>query len=290
VIHVIEGAGGNRDFDGGKLTPRGQGGGLDQEDSATGTFDFGGGMVFPQGPNSWLDTNLTTTQMAPFFPNAGAGQKITMKFRAKVFSFADVVVNGNSLTLYQITEPLTGASSGSVSNPAPFGMNFAGKPLNDPIPDTVLDGATGVITTPAPDGTSDLLDKFTITKPQASISAQLSAPATVVQGGELVYTLELANISSYALNGVQAVVTLPSDVDFTGDLSDSATLQGQNQVVVTVGRLAPGESRTVTVMTEAGEDVSAGTALSASATVRSATAQSVTSNTATTTAIHFVGH
>src|SRR5262249_39176565 len=78
VIHVVEGAGGNRDFDGGKMTPRGQGAGLDQEDSATGTFDFGGGLVFPQGPNSWLDTNLTTTQMAPFFPNAAAAHTTTI--------------------------------------------------------------------------------------------------------------------------------------------------------------------------------------------------------------------
>jgi hypothetical protein len=37
---TVEGAGGNRDFDGGKATPRGQGSGLDQEDSATGTYDF----------------------------------------------------------------------------------------------------------------------------------------------------------------------------------------------------------------------------------------------------------
>src|SRR5262249_18326289 len=111
MLHIVEGAGGNRDFDAGKPTPRGQGPALDQEDSATGTYDFGGGLVFPQGPASWLDTKLTTTQMAPFFPNAGAGPKITMKFKAKVFSFADIVVNGNALTLYQITEPLQATSS-----------------------------------------------------------------------------------------------------------------------------------------------------------------------------------
>jgi hypothetical protein len=287
VLHIVEGAGGNRDFDGSKLTPRGQGTGLDQEDSATGTFDFGGGLVFPQGPASWLNTNLTTTQMAPFFPNAGAGQKVTMKFRAKVFSFADVVVNGNSLTLYQISEPLQNTSSATSSNPAPFGVNFNGRPLNDPIPDTVLDATTGALVKPATDGTPDLLDKFTITKPQASISVEISAPATVVQGGELVYTLNIANVSPYALNGVQAVISLPNDVDYTGDLSDSITLQAPNNVIVTLGRLAPGEARTVKVTTEAGEDLAAGTQLTASATIRSATALPVTSNSISTTAVHF---
>src|SRR5215472_13191281 len=101
---------------------------------SNGTYDFGGGLVFPQGPASWLDTHLTSTQMAPFFPSAGAGPKITTKFRAKVFSFADVVVNGDSLTLYQISEPLQSKSSATSSNPAPYGLDFFGKPLNDPVP------------------------------------------------------------------------------------------------------------------------------------------------------------
>jgi hypothetical protein len=55
--------------------------------------------------------------MAPFFPNAGAGPKITMKFRAKVFSFADVVVSGSVLTLYQVTEPL---QTGTLDNQGTF--------------------------------------------------------------------------------------------------------------------------------------------------------------------------
>jgi hypothetical protein len=289
VIHVVEGAGGNRDFDGNKPTPRGQGSGLDQEDAATSTFDFGGGLVLPQGPASWLDTHLTTTQMAPFFPNAGAGQKITMKFKAKIFSFADVVVNNNSLTLYQISEPLLSTSSATTPNPAPYGMDFFGNPINDPVPDTVLDGQTGALVTSAPDGPSALLDKFTVTKPAVTLEVNLTAPVTVVQGGEVDYSLNVSNLSSHALNGVQAVVTLPGGVDYIGDLSDSITLQDQNDVVVTLGRLAAGESRTITVSSVAGEDLTAGTQLSAKATVRSATAQPVPSNAAATSVVHFNG-
>jgi hypothetical protein len=70
--------------------------------------------------------------MAPFFPNAGAGPKITMKFKAKIFSFADVVVNNNSLTLLQISEPLQSTSSASPSNPYPYGADFFGAAINDP--------------------------------------------------------------------------------------------------------------------------------------------------------------
>jgi uncharacterized repeat protein (TIGR01451 family) len=289
VIHVVEGAGGNRDFDGNKPTPRGQGAGLDQEDAATSTYDFGGGLVLPQGPASWLDTHLTTTQMAAFFPNAGAGQKITMKFKAKIFSFADVVVNNNSLTLYQISEPLLSTSSATAANPTPYGVDFFGNPINDPVPDTVLDGQTGALVTSAPDGPSALLDKFTVTKPAVTLEVNLSAPVTVVQGGELDYTLNVSNLSSHALNGVQAVVTLPTGVDYIGGLSDAITLQGQNDVVVTLGRLAAGESRTITVSSAAGEDLAAGTQLTAKANLRSATAQPVASNTVATSVIHFNG-
>src|SRR5215471_19989004 len=119
---------------------------------SNGTYDFGGGLA----PSSWLDTHLTTTQMTPFFPNAGAGPKITMKFKAKIFSFADVVVSGNSLTLYQISEPLLSTSSASAANSYPYGMDFFGKAINDPVPDTVLDGQTGAVITQAPDGASAL--------------------------------------------------------------------------------------------------------------------------------------
>ena len=161
--------------------------------------------------------------------------------------------------------------------------------MNDPVPDTVLDAQTGALVTSAPDGPSALLDKFTVTKPQVTLVVDLSAPLTVVQGGELDYRLNVSNLSSHVLNGVQAVMTLPSGVDYIGDLSDMTTLQGQNDVVVTLGRLAAGESRTITVSSVAGEDLAAGAQLSASAVLRSATAQPVISNGVATSVIHFNG-
>ena len=78
ALHVwstrVEGAGGNRDFDGDFAPPRGSGVGLDQDDSATGTHTDEPGLTVPQGPASWLDTNLTNPEMINFFPNAGASR------------------------------------------------------------------------------------------------------------------------------------------------------------------------------------------------------------------------
>jgi hypothetical protein len=149
VLYLVEGAGGNRDFDGDLAPARGQGFGIDQDDSATGMTTLAG-FTFPNGPASWLDTNLTSAAFSPVLPGAGSGPKITVKFKAKVFSFADVIVRDNKLTLYQITEPLTSSSSATPGNPAPFGTDVNGTPLNDPIPDTLVDPATGNVSSPRP--------------------------------------------------------------------------------------------------------------------------------------------
>jgi len=183
--------------------------------------------------------------MTPFLSGAGTGPKITAKFKAKVFGFGDVVVNGNTLTLYQISEPLLSTSSATFANPFPFGADLNGKPLNDPIPDTLIDPATAQVVTPAGDGTPALLDVFTITKPDVSGSlfTSVSAPSSVVSGGSIVYDIRVANDSPYALNAVQVVVALPKGLEFDGDVDARTTLQGRVNVVMTIGRLVPGEER-----------------------------------------------
>src|SRR5260370_14814620 len=114
VLYLVEGAGGNRDFDGDLAPARGQDPGIDQDDSATGTASLAG-FSFPNRPASLLDTNLTSPAFSPVQPGAGNGPKITATFKAKVFSFATVLVSDNQLTLYQITEPLTSSSSATMS-------------------------------------------------------------------------------------------------------------------------------------------------------------------------------
>ena len=286
VLYMVEGSGGNREFDGDINQPRGQGAGVDQDDSATGTFSLAG-FNFAKGPAAWLDTHLTDNEMFPVLPGAGTGPKITTKFKSKVFSFGDVVVRGNKLTLYQITEPLQGNSSATPSNPTPFGTDFNGNPLNDPIPDTLVDPATGSVVTAPAVGQSALLDKFTVTKPdlennqdgnaQGGLTAQLSGPSQASAGSTIRYTVRLQNDSGYALNGTQVVVNLPAGASFAGTTSDTLTVHG-SQVVVTLGRLAVGAGQTVQVSAALASGLAEGTSLRASAVVRSSTALPVSSN------------
>jgi uncharacterized repeat protein (TIGR01451 family) len=229
--------------------------------------------MFPNGPASWLDTNLTSISMSPVFSAAGSGPKITEKFKAKVFSFADVVVRDNKLTLYQITEPLTSSSSATPSNPAPFGTDVNGTPLNDPIPDTLVDPATGNVVSAPATGPSALLDKFVVTKPDLSenLHVHLSASHSVAPGGQLTYTLNVHNGSSHGLNGTQAVFEIPSGVTFVSSPDGSATQLG-NQIVVTIGRLEAGGSAVVRIQTQVNAE--AGSELEATALLRSSTALS----------------
>jgi uncharacterized repeat protein (TIGR01451 family) len=280
VLYLVEGAGGNRDFDGDLGPARGSGLGIDQEDSARGTATLAG-FTFPNGPASWLDTNLTSAAFSPVLPGAGSGPKITAKFKAKVFSFADVIVRDNKLTLYQITEPLTSSSSATSSNPAPFGTDVNGTPLNDPIPDTLVDPTTGNIVSAPATGASALLDKFVVTRPDLSedLAVRLSASHSVVPGGQLTYTLTIHNGSSHGLNGTQAVFEIPAGVTFVASPDGRATQLG-NQIVVTIGRLDAGTNAVVHIQTQVNAE--AGSELEATALLRSSTALSVPTNEAHT--------
>jgi uncharacterized repeat protein (TIGR01451 family) len=277
VLYLVEGAGGNRDFDGDEGAPRGSGLGVDQEDSATGTATLGPGLTFPNGPASWADINLTNAEMTAFLTGAGAAQKITTKFKAKVFSFADIVVDENKLTLRQITEPLLGTSSATAANPAPFGTDLNGKPLNDPIPDTLVDPATGNVVTPPAEGTSTLLDKFTIKKPELDekIRVHLSAPRTVSANHTLTYTIVLDNDSTVSLNGAQVLLHLPDGVSLSGT-SDNITQQGRD-LVITLGRLAAGDEQTLQINTLV-DNLHGDALLVARTTLRSSTALPVMGN------------
>ena len=285
VLYLVEGAGGNRDFDGDDAPPRGSGIGLDQDDSATGTHVDEPGLTVPQGPASWLDTNLTNPEMVNFVPNAGQGAKITTKFKSKIFSFGDVVVDHNKLTLYQISEPLVSTSSATGDDPAPYGTDINGTPLNDPIPDTEIDPTTGQVVSSPATGTSALLDKWTVQKPDVkkSVTASLSVPLLVQTGSTLTYNLSIRNNSDYSLNGTQVRFQLPYGLSFAGKQSSTATVHG-NELVLTLGRLAAGAEQIIAIPAA----VPAGfylELLAAQAQVSSSTALGVASNTTLTLAL-----
>lgn len=287
VLYLVEGAGGNRDFDGDFAPPRGSGVGLDQDDSATGTFTDEPGLTVPQGPASWLDTNLTNPEMVNFIPNAGQGTKITTKFKSKVFSFGDVIVDNNRLTLYQISEPLQSTSSATSADPAPYGTDINGQPLNDPIPDTELDANTGEVISEPATGPSALLDKWTVVKPEVAnaVIATLAVPARIHAGQTLTYTVTLKNRSQYSFNGTQVHFLVPGGLTFAGTPSDTISVLN-GEVVLTVGRLASGAEETVTIPTAVSPESRGNEHFVARAEVSSSTALPLTSNTVITSVVH----
>ena len=279
VLYLVEGAGGNRDFDGDFAPSRGSGVGLDQDDSATGTFVDEPGLTVPQGPASWLDTNLTNPEMINFVPNAGAGTKITAKFKSKVFSFGDVLVEGSKLTLYQITEPLQSVSSATAADPAPYGTDINGVPLNDPIPDTVVDPNTGDVTSAPATGTSALLDSWSVTKPdvRGSVITTVSAPPQASPGQTLTYSITVRNSSAYGLSGAQVRFELPQGVQFTGTTGTTVTVQ-DGEVVLTLGHLDAGSVQSVEVPVQVPSNGHSHGVLLAQARLHSSTALPVESN------------
>jgi hypothetical protein len=285
VLYFVEGAGGNRDFDDDLANPRGGGSAIDQDDAATGTTTRTvGGMSFDffKGVGSFLDTSLTDDAMKAFAPNAGAGTKITARFKSKLFSFAHIVVDDNELTLYQISEPLSNTSSATAANPAPFGTDYFGKRANDPIPDTVFDPVTKTVLSSPATGTPALLDKVKVTKPDISSDAslKLEAPHEAVRGGLLPFTFIFKNRSAYALNGTQAVVTLPDGVSFESVTEGTATIHGRD-VVVSLGRTLPGQTIELQIKGRLSDSLAVGSILTGLGTLRSSTALPMSADTET---------
>jgi uncharacterized repeat protein (TIGR01451 family) len=286
VLYFVEGAGGNRDFDDNLLNPRGGGVSIDQDDAATGTASatIGGTMYsFTQGVASFMDTSLTDDAMKVFLGNPGSGPKITARFKSKVFSFAHIRVEDNLLTLYQISEPLSSSSSATASNPAPFGTDYRGMPLNDPIPDTVFDPVARTVISPPATGTPALLDKVSVLKPDISqdVKVNFTAPGAAVRGGQVEFNFMFKNDSAYALNGTQVVVTLPAGVSFESVSDGFATVQGQD-IVVTLGRTVPGPAVTLHFKAYVSDSVAPSSTLVSSAVLRSSTALPVVADSKTT--------
>jgi hypothetical protein len=196
-----------------------------------------------------------------------------------------VVVDDNRMTLYQITEPLLATSSATPANPAPFGTDIDGTPLNDPIPDTLVDPATGAVVTPPADGASTLLDRFTIVKPDVDdrVRVHLSRSDTDSDDGRTTYIVTIDNGSAYPLNGSQLVLRLPEGAGLADATSDTRTVV-DDTVVVTLGRIDAGQVRQITLHVvrngsqgargeDRGEDDQDAVAF-----LRSSTAQTVVSN------------
>jgi hypothetical protein len=183
------------------------------------------------------------------------------------------------MSLYQISEPLQAISSATASNATPFGTDFNNAPLNDPIPDTLINPITGQVVSDAAVGKPALLDAFTITKPKIAedLKIKLSAPSAVKAGSVLSYKLSVSNDTDYPLNGTQAVLLLPENAIYVGKLDDTIVKVG-NSIIVTLGRLESEEIRNIKVEVKVPDESSEDSKLVASAMIRSATAMPVSSN------------
>jgi uncharacterized repeat protein (TIGR01451 family) len=239
---------------------------------------------FQQGAASLLDTSLTDDAMKVFLPNPGSGTKITTRFKSKIFSFAHVTVDDNTLKLLQISEPLGPTSSATAQNPAPFGTDYTGAPVNDPLPNTVFDPVARTVVSSAGSGVPVLLDTLTVTKPDISSRASLTVTASpaAVPGGTITFTLTFKNASDYALNGAQAIVTLPEDVSFESVSAGTATVHGRD-VVVSVGRLGPDQGITLQVEARVSSSVDRDSILHGFGVLRSGTALPVAGDRTSTT-------
>ncbi len=100
----------------------------------------------------------------------------------------------------------------------------------------------------------------------------------------MVYSIVLTNSSTTALNGAQVRLTLSSKAVFAGTTSDTLTVQG-NDIVATVGRLAPGAQQEVQVQTRVASTASPGSTITASASLTSGTALPIATNAVTTNVI-----
>jgi uncharacterized repeat protein (TIGR01451 family) len=294
VLYFVEGAGGNRDFDDDLPNPRGGGTSIDQDDAATGSLSesiAGVTYDFVQGVPSFLDTSLTDDAMKKFLSDPGSGTKITAKFKSKVFSFAHVAVDDNVLRLYQISEPLGPTSSATAEHPAPYGTDYRGAPLNDPIPDTVFDPVIRTVVSPPGSGVPALLDKLTVKKPDISLEAsvRLTASRAAVRGGPIAFTFTFTNESRYALNGAQAIVTLPEGVSFESVSEGTATVHGRD-VVVSLGRVRPDQIVRLQIEGRVSDSIAIRDDLDAFGILRSGTALPVSGNRTSTAVGDGSGH
>lgn len=91
-----------------------------------------------------------------------------------------------------------------------------------------------------------LLDKFTVTKPDVSDAVTVRAAAPEhPQGGAIVFNVQVDHHGTIALNGTQVVLSLPRG--FAPESRAAGTTVHARDVIVTLGRLAAGDSRTLAI-------------------------------------------
>src|SRR5262249_61734062 len=122
----------------------------------------------------------------------------------------------------------------------------------------------------------------TVTKPDISekADARLKTREQVTAGDTIRLSFTFRNRSGIALNGTQAIVTLPDGVTFDFATGGTATVQGHD-VVVTLGRTVPGERMEVEITARVSGSLPRGSKLTFTGELRSSTALSVAARSGT---------
>jgi uncharacterized repeat protein (TIGR01451 family) len=107
-----------------------------------------------------------------------------------------------------------------------------------------IDTATVTSSTPDPNTTNNTDDAVVEVDPAADLSIDKTAPATVVAGGEMDYTLAVTNNGPSDATGVEIVDTLPPGTSFVSGAGCTAAAQA---VTCAVGALANGATQNVTI-------------------------------------------
>ncbi len=103
--------------------------------------------------------------------------------------------------------------------------------------------------------------------PAANLVVDKAAPATVKQGGELTYTITVENKGDAAAKNVVIKDTLPKGVEFKSASNEGKMADGT--ITWTIGELAAGEKKTVTVVVSVPSDATVGEIISNTAVVTS---------------------
>lgn len=117
----------------------------------------------------------------------------------------------------------------------------------------IVNGARVTTTTPDDDPTNDVSEVGTLVTPRADVTVTKTADGVDYQGGDTVtYTLVARNDGPSTAQSVTLTDPLPTDLTFVSVTPGAPSCtQAAGTVSCSFGALAPGESRTVTVVTKA---------------------------------------
>jgi uncharacterized repeat protein (TIGR01451 family) len=172
-----------------------------------------------------------------------------------LFSFGTAVRNSDGSISYTRRGPATGSfNQGTRTITVKVPLSNLGSFATHgpaPLPGSVLVGLRGQSFTSVVNGKRDLTrggTQYTIGCAAADLAVTKAAPATGKVGQNLTYTITVTNNGPQAAEGVTATDTLPKNAGFSSASSNCTAKPSKNVVTCNFGTMAPGASRTATIV------------------------------------------